>query len=271
VAWKSAAGLLNQLNILNAEYPGQVYLLAHSMGNVVAGEALRLAGNNQLVNTYVASQAAISAHAYDGTVTSPYLLSFSYQYPVGALSELGVENYGPHTPDIYINWLAPNSAAAGRRINYYNQNDFALAMPRWGFDQITKPDYIPPNTQYAYNYGGSNPNSAPWNNFYTYPYIGGGNTYIDIVTNLGNHYKVFSYAGQSYSTALGATLGITNVVNVNLANSSGSMWTWPDPLGNTYSSHFWHSAEFRGDLPWEWDYWNTLLFSPQSGFGIKNP
>ena len=43
VAWKSAVGLLNLLVKLNGEYSGNVYLMAHSMGDVVAGEALRLA------------------------------------------------------------------------------------------------------------------------------------------------------------------------------------------------------------------------------------
>jgi esterase/lipase superfamily enzyme len=61
-AWQSGQGLMNKLTDLNAEYPGHVYLLAHSMGNVVAGEALRLSGTSQIVKTYVASQAAISAH-----------------------------------------------------------------------------------------------------------------------------------------------------------------------------------------------------------------
>jgi len=42
-AWQSAQGLLNKLNALNTQYPGQVYLMAHSLGNVVAGEASRLA------------------------------------------------------------------------------------------------------------------------------------------------------------------------------------------------------------------------------------
>ena len=42
-AWRSAVGLLNKLNDLSAKYPGRAYLLGHSMGNVVAGEALRLA------------------------------------------------------------------------------------------------------------------------------------------------------------------------------------------------------------------------------------
>ncbi len=40
--------------------------MAHSMGNIVAGEALRWPETNfQLVNTYVASQAAVTAHTYD--------------------------------------------------------------------------------------------------------------------------------------------------------------------------------------------------------------
>jgi hypothetical protein len=40
------------------------------MGNVVAGEALRLAENNQVVNTYIAMQGAVSAHCYDGSTTN---------------------------------------------------------------------------------------------------------------------------------------------------------------------------------------------------------
>jgi len=69
-------------------------------------------------------------------VTTPYLLPFSYKYPSGALSYLGTNNYGPHAPDIYVNRLTNSIVAAGKRINFYNLNDFALAMPRWGFDQI---------------------------------------------------------------------------------------------------------------------------------------
>ena len=77
-AWQSGTGLLNMLNDLNTKYPGHVYVLAHSMGNVVAGEALRLAGNNQVVNTYVASQAAVSAHTYD-----TYIANYSFTVTYG--------------------------------------------------------------------------------------------------------------------------------------------------------------------------------------------
>ena len=45
-AWQSGLGLLYKLTDLYNQYPGHVYMIAHSMGNIVAGEALRYAGTN---------------------------------------------------------------------------------------------------------------------------------------------------------------------------------------------------------------------------------
>ena len=49
-AWESGLGLQNLLTDLNSKYPGRVRLTAHSMGNIVAGEALRT--TTQLVAAY---------------------------------------------------------------------------------------------------------------------------------------------------------------------------------------------------------------------------
>ncbi len=252
-AWQSAAGLLNKLNDLNAQYPGHVYVLAHSMGNIVTSEALRLAGNNQVVNTYVASQAALPAHDYDATVTTPYLLQFTYTYPTEPLHTLlGNHNYGPDTPNIYGNRLTNNAAAVGRRINFYNQNDFALAAPRWGFDQITKPDNL---FNGDYVYGGSPNDPAPWNHF-GFATISGTN-FFDIVNNVADRYKVMAYAAESRSTALGATSGIATLTgNVDLTRVNNPIWP---PDANNYQAHFWHSAEFRGDYWQQQGYWSELL------------
>ncbi|MEI6197101.1 MAG: hypothetical protein WCS42_22525, partial [Verrucomicrobiota bacterium] len=278
-AWQSAAGLLNKLTDLNRKYPGQVYLLAHSMGNVVAGEALRLAGTNQLVNTYIASQGAISAHTYDTSVTTPYLLPFSYRYPSGPLWAAGTLNHGPNTPDIYVNWLAGNSGAVGRRINFYNENDFALATPRWGFDQITKPDLSPGSYLYwfdgtpydavaSYTQGSSDDN-PPWDHFFKGTSSGGAPLEI---ASLNNRYEIFAYAAESRSTALGATPGIAGFFqNVDLTRTINPIWPSPDPLNNDYRSHYWHSGQFRGDAAWQWGYWQNLLHSSQNGFNINTP
>jgi len=59
--------LQHLLTDLNGAYPNRVRVLAHSMGNVVASEGLRLHGTNMppFVYAYAASQAASVAHAYD--------------------------------------------------------------------------------------------------------------------------------------------------------------------------------------------------------------
>jgi hypothetical protein len=123
-AWASATGLLGKLNDLNTTYPNHVYLMAHSMGNVVAGEALKQAGSSQLVNTYVAMQGAVPSHGYDPATPN---------------------RTSPSEPDCYANYWtngAPcyfnGTAGAGNYINFYNTNDWALGW--WGTDQNLKPD-----------------------------------------------------------------------------------------------------------------------------------
>jgi hypothetical protein len=265
-AWLAGVGLLNKLNDLNAQYPSHVYVLAHSMGNVVTGEALRLAGSNQVVNTYVASQGAISAHTYDPTVAN---YSFTRGIPVfGTIVNF---NLGPRTPNIYGNWFAGNYGGGAKKVvNYFNVNDFALSPTSWQLDQLFKPDALVAigGALWSYEYGGGTNDPAPWNNFFKTNDYTSARVNFNIVSSSADHYEVFSHAAQSYTTALGATPNAHNVVgNVGLS----TLWPSPDPVGSSYREHFWHSAEFRGDAVWEWDYWNTLLFSQAFGFNQGNP
>ena len=80
-----------------------------------------MAGTNQIVNTYIAAQAAVSAHTYDPTVTNR----------PGSFT----------TPDRYAqSWTngAPcyfnGGGGAGHYINFFNPQDWALTGP-WPFDQ----------------------------------------------------------------------------------------------------------------------------------------
>jgi hypothetical protein len=268
-AWRSAEGLRRKLVNLNGKYPGHVYVLAHSMGNVVAGEALRLAGNSQLVNTYVASQAAVPAHVYDAGVTNPFLINFIYDHP--SLPG-GTHNYGPDTPNIYGNWLAGNSAAVGRRVNFFNTNDYALQTPRWEFNQIVKPDegagfdifnYFFDGFPYdlTENYTQGNPDdNSPWNHF------GKNNAIIDIVTNIVGRYEIMAFAAEARSRALGRTPSVATLDgNLNLAD----VWA-TDPQNNVpdqFSRHKWHSAQFRSTIMKQQNYWRQLLGN--QGFDIQ--
>jgi hypothetical protein len=256
-AWQSADGLLNKLEDLNAEYPGHVYMLAHSMGNIVAGEAMRKTaqqGLGRLVNTYVASQAAVPGHCYDSTLSGGDLLDFG---PAGF--------YGPTTANIYNNWLATNTIAVGKRVNFYNTNDYALSSGHWQLDEKIKPDsIIGINPPYGYTGNPSDDPPLPDGFYGTHPaYIGFQITlYLGNTINVMNRYEITAFAAEPRSKAMG-TVNITALArNVDLRT------VWPgDPTGNNYTEHFYHSAEFRGDYWQQQSYWNELLGS--DAFNLK--
>jgi hypothetical protein len=126
-AWKSGQGLRNLLVTLNGKYPGQVRLTAHSMGNVVAGEALRT--TTQLVAVYVAMQGAVPAGAYDMAapfrpIPSSYFDGTTELYRYYPISS-------PARPYFH------QAAGAGAYVDYFNPLDWALNI--WLADQNLKP------------------------------------------------------------------------------------------------------------------------------------
>lgn len=259
-AWKSATGLYALLVQLNAEYPGHVYMLAHSMGNVVAGEALRLPGIDPIVNTYVASQAAVPAHVYDGTITNSIFTSGS-----------------PVTPNIYTNYFASNIGAVGRRINFFNTNDFALGSGAWELDQTLKPDQSITTLGNNYNFEGYPYDNTPIytpgsiDDDFPWRYFEKDRLYVTNYFNLvfeSDYYEVMSYAAQARSPALGRT--------ANVGGLSGLLdlqTVWPPDTENPnipYSTHKWHSAEFRSDLMQQQNYWRALLYT-SDGFNFSSP
>jgi hypothetical protein len=237
-AWASAVGLLNKLTDLNAQYPGQVYLTAHSMGNVVAGEALRLAGNTQVVNTYIAMQGAVSAHAYDST---------SANRP-GTFS----------TPDDYASYWntgAPyfnGSAGAGTFVNFFNTNDYALhsATFSWEYNQNHKPDIsITDYPGYHYDVSGLHPNGF-------YVQFGSGTNDFHNLNFPDDTYSIFSYCDQSRSRALGAQTDVAGIFSTSQQVDLSTVWPFD---AGSYSAHRWHSAEFRSDNTQRWFFWNQVL------------
>jgi hypothetical protein len=193
-AWQSGAGLLNLLTTLDAEYgSANVYLMAHSMGNVVAGEALLLAGSNQVVNTYVAMQAAVPAHCYDPSTP---------------------DRYTPNYPDDYAQYWtagAPSyfngSASAGAYVNFFNTNDYALG--KWTLDQNGKPDY-------GYGYDGTN--------FYYAPTLLSTTTFYFPEDT----FNIFAYCDPAPCYALGAQAGVEGAFHGNQVNLSADPYDFGD-------------------------------------------
>ncbi len=221
-AWSSATGLLDLLNNLYIDYPSHVYVFAHSMGNVVAGEALKLAGSNQVVNTYIAMQGAVPAHCYDQIAD---FRTISYPLDSGTLDRYA--NYPTNNGPCYFH----GTAGAGSYINFYNANDWALAVLHWQLDQDLKPDL-------AYSYKGTT--------FFAGSYM----------LNLPQDtYQIFSYCDEARCYALGAQ---ANVGGAFLPDQEIDLNASPYNFG---SEHNGHSAQFNSDNMDRYLFWEQLLVS----------
>jgi hypothetical protein len=231
-SWASGAGLLNKLNDLNAQYPGKVYLIAHSMGNVAAGEALRLAGGSQVVNTYVALQGAVSAHAYDPTT------------PTRDLSASTPDDYAYYWTNgapCYFN----GSSGAGTYVNFFNTNDWALTF-LWPEDQNLKPDNGLNYPGYFYSVSSLHPNGF-------YVQYGSGTNAFRNLNFPGDTYPIFSFCDEARSQALGAQAGVGGVFSTAKQIDLKS-----DPY-DFAGNHVDHSGEFRSDNARRGPFWNAVL------------
>jgi hypothetical protein len=121
-AFRSGRSLMTFL--ADKKATGPVHLLAHSMGNVVAAEALRqwtAAGNGQaLVGNYVAMQGALSAGAYGDDATDA-----TGDDPSGY-------DYYRYWPDRWLGaehryYMQGTDQAAGKWINMFNELDRATS------------------------------------------------------------------------------------------------------------------------------------------------
>jgi hypothetical protein len=266
-AWRSGAPLRQLLQTLSGAYNGQPYVFSHSMGGIVMSEALRLqsdAGGGQITNVYVASQAALSVHLYDGTLSaengSAHAVQWEYNHP--SLPN-GSPNYGPQTTNIYRNWLAyllsgsaTSSSAVGTLVNFYNQNDWALAAPVWQFNQIAKPDW-PDGTLQPWTYGYAGDPAVFGDVFIkTGGDLGSNQTalHLGTRTNPQDRHEIMAFAAESYVKSFGATpnvsQGVTRSFNVRSI--------WPTDSGD-HKGHIWHSGQFRSHMPKQKNYWKALL------------
>lgn len=236
-AWKSGAPLRKLLVDLNARHPGQLYLTAHSMGNIVAGEALRT--NVTLVNTYVAMEAAVQSHAYDATATTraiPFVAD-------------------DHTPNRYANYWQSNSpsyfngaAGAATYVNFYNTNDYAFSPGAWQLDQNLKPAST---AGYSYSFSSDK--------------------FFRLLTELTfpvETHELFALCIEARCYPLGTQPDVGGVF-AGAQLDLQSIWPpdlHPQPRG-PYSAHAWHSAQFRSTNMKQAAFWNALIGA--DGFNLR--
>jgi hypothetical protein len=235
-SWLSGQALANLIQTLNGK--GQLRVVAHSMGNVVAGEAIRnLPPEAPKVHTYIACQAAISAQYYHD-VSSLYPNRYR-----------GVDMTFPNTPDVIGKYLSGKPYLSisddetlrtndnvSKWVNYYNYNDWALN--HWSYNNVFKPDGF---GWFDYAYTGRTEVYEEgidwfWRSF----------TILRLGTKM-DRFQIFSYIVESRSCALG---------QVQL----GKFNNWNLEVDQGYDDrHYSHSREFRSNIIDESIFWNKVI------------
>ncbi len=224
-AWRSGAPLRQLLTQLNARYPNQVRLIAHSMGNVVAGEALR--SSPQVVDTYVAMQAALPARAYFRgsplrTIPSPF-------------NDNTTELYWSYPPSGGNLCYFAGSAGATIFANYFNAADWALE--KWNIDQNAKPANVV--SKYSFDqYTGT---------FYRYR----GGSKQQILTCPADTFELFALCVEGQSLALGAQAGVAGVFTTGMQVDLNATFGFG-------STHPGHSAQFHDSFAQRAPFWRSL-------------
>jgi hypothetical protein len=234
-AWRSAYALRRLLQDLGGRYPGRVRMMAHSMGNVTASEALRRQGLRSataLLHTYVASQASTVAHAYDATGPETIETDASTDTP---------ETYA-HYPTNNLPYFIGMTNAVQRNIgngsprivNFHNRLDYALN--KWLINQDAKPD-----SGWVY----SKPNQG----------------WFRVDTRVRLHfphdtYEIYAHMAEARSRALGAAVDVNHTVGGQIGSSIN---LGPNTAFDYQGNDWEHSAEFLSTIMRRRSYWSQLL------------
>jgi hypothetical protein len=241
---------------INRESSGQIRLLAHSQGNVVAGEAINLSEPG-VVHAYVASQAALSSSFYEPDLATiqPQLGAFTKETPNVIASYPADPERRPYLTQV--------SSKVSLMFSYFNARDYALTgdnnfSPRWEVNNKSKPDDL-----LSYGYQGDPeiyPSLPPDVGFYQTRWVdvdGVEEAYKHQLSFPDNGYEIFSFAAESRSRALGAVhaLPIFATVSLTLAEK-GSRDLSEDGYNELSYSH---SRQFRSNIVDEQVYWRSFV------------
>jgi hypothetical protein len=257
-AWKSATGLSELLADMNeVEPPFRLRLIAHSMGNIVASEALRLSNlsnpQQPLVQCYIASQAASVAHAYDAINPEKRLQvlpPFYFRTP-----EIYARFPRNSTNQPYFTGMK-QAVLSGNIVNFHNLQDYALSFAlAWPANQNLKPDIgwqcqlvatnrINTNSDYTYWHGGSK------------LLLNGQEDTHD------QTYDIFAHIAQAESKALGCAEDPTHHLHGEIGSSVDLNAAPFNFKANSYE----HSAQFNSINMNRRTYWWQVL----SSFSLTN-
>ncbi|HEV7302460.1 MAG TPA: fibronectin type III domain-containing protein [Tepidisphaeraceae bacterium] len=239
VAWHSAQGFLNHLIAKQSarQNGGSLTVLAHSMGGIVASEALALAGNQNVADTVILTQAAVSSEFYFGAAISGTEL-----YPAFG-GQVGGSN--PRFKDL--------DDAATKLVNFNNEVDYALQL--WVTNTNAKPGGHLHGNPVQPGFGGSAYSSTGSGATAAITRTAPGGTAVPLNINIDT-YEMFAHGfhAPSYPYVFGAIGAIDAVV--------GPFHAKVDLRGARYgftNSRIDHSGQFGHSNLEVGNYWDEVM------------
>lgn len=265
-AYRSAQALREILE----DYRGEsedlqpVHVLAHSMGNVVVGEAMRQWASDPntedpLVTTYIAMQAAVSSGAYGSNDTDSMIVG----RPIPDLFRFWSHGRdGFSDPGLGLAYYFQGANFSWENgVNLYNENDVALGA--WDLNNFGKDLYIqPPGWPYDYDFEAGDGENVNNDIFTRFPDVGAP---VNLTLTLpngqpgANAYEILAFFSQSASLALGTK-------PVNFFDSNFDLENFTMPGGSDIRAN--HSYEFHHDAATTWDFYELL--KTEMGFGATH-
>ena len=260
--WQSGTVLKDLLVNLRKNRNLKLSLLAHSQGNVVVGESLKSYDKSGLVDNYVASQAALSAHFYDNKLNqaaifpgttgpeTPNVIGFYFSGKDGGKSE-------PYLKSVV------DGKVSQKFVRYYNEEDYAFQWKSWHGNNCLKPDsagllhlfpwwieiFVSPEKDLFYGYSGKvdeyrqGKDRFYWNNP-VMPFD------QRILVFPKDRYEIFAFCAESRNRPVGT-------VTQSILGFDCEF----DLISNLHydEQHYSHSKEFRSNIINELDYWKQFL------------
>lgn len=268
-AYRSAQALKNILEDYRGEFPllQPVHLLAHSMGNVVAGEALRQWAWNPevedpLVTTYVAMEAAVSAGAY-GNNNTDTVYAFEFGRPITDFYRFWSHGRnGFADPGLGLAFFFQGTNFAWEKaINLYNVQDYALNL--WDISNFYKDWYVRwEDWPYDYSFeagDGENVN----NDIFTREPVVGPDVTLTLTLPNGqpgpNAYEIMAFYAVSASLALGTK-------EVSYFEENFDLEDFDMPGGSDIRAN--HSFQLNHDAAVTWGFFELL--KTELGFGATH-
>jgi len=241
IAWKCGIafkGYLDHLRTVPRLNGYSMSVVAHSMGNVVTGTALK---NGATIDNYILMQAAVPGGSYDPRDEINNFERF-----------LSAESTRP-TPDNaedlgYRDYLPIKSQVTGSIINFFNPSDFALATGR----------KLGLEANWEANEDTYKPDSRPWGNYaydFTVQYPTerqGFVNYLGSIRFVDDPHESMAFIARPRSKAVGALGATRGAVGLEVPIGPGT----PSDFGDTQPDH---SAQFARPIQGLQPFYQELL------------